>query len=133
MNNNQPIALQKWHRVMKNGEIHLLDELLAEDVVFHSPVVWTPQEGKKITKKYLTAAAYVLGGDFKYVREVVNERHFVLEFVCNIEGITVNGIDMIEVNENHQIVDFKVLIRPLQAIKKVHQKMGEMLMKATKK
>ncbi|MGB1241299.1 MAG: hypothetical protein ACPG49_02185, partial [Chitinophagales bacterium] len=80
------------------------------------------------------AAREVLGvGDFSYVREIVGEGHFMLEFSTIIDGITVNGVDIVKFNENDQIVDFKVMVRPLQAMNKLHQKMGEMLVKSTKK
>ena len=130
MKNVKPKALQLWHQFVQTGDYKLLDELLAEEVVFPSPVVWKPQKGKEITKIYLSAAAQVLGGeDFVYVREVINDRHYMLEFTKTIDDITINGIDMIEVNENDQIIDFKVMVRPLKGMQKIHQKMGEILMK----
>lgn len=105
-----------------------LDKILADDVVFHSPVVHTPQEGKDITKMYLTAALYVFANDtFRYVREVVSDTDAVLEFQTDIEGISVNGVDMISWNEKGEISSFKVMVRPLKAINKIHQMMGEML------
>lgn len=117
-----------WHEMMKSGDSSLLDDLLADDVVFYSPVVHSPQEGKAITKLYLSAASNVLGsGNFEYVREVEDGLNVILEFRDEIEGIAINGVDMIRFNEDGQIVDFKVMVRPLKAIQKVHQKMGEML------
>jgi hypothetical protein len=121
-------GIAAWHEMMKSGDSSLLDDLLADDVVFHSPVVHTPQEGKAITKLYLSAASEVLGSDtFEYVREIEDGLNVVLEFRNEIDGIAINGIDMIRFNEDGQIVDFKVMVRPLKAIQKVHQKMGEML------
>lgn len=117
-----------WHEMMETGDSSLLDDLLADDVVFHSPVVHSPQEGKAITKLYLSAASNVLGGDdFEYVREVDGGLNVVLEFRNVIEGITINGVDIIRFNDEGQIVDFKVMVRPLKAINKIHQKMAEML------
>jgi hypothetical protein len=116
---------------MKAKDPHGLKTLLAEDAVFHSPVVHTPQVGKPITFKYLHAAFHVFGNDtFSYVREVVGERDAVLEFTLEIDGIRVNGVDMIHCNEAGQIDDFKVMLRPLKAVNLIHQKMGTMLEKS---
>lgn len=77
---------------------------------------------------YLAAAFNVFFNDtFRYVREVINEDNAVLEFDVVIEGIQVNGVDMIAWNEHGKIIDFKVMIRPLKAINLIHQKMGQML------
>ncbi len=123
-------SIEAWHSVIKNRDVDALDTLLADDATMFSPVVWTPQEGKHITKLYLTAALEVFAsksGDFTYVREVENGKHFILEFTTTIDGITVNGVDMIELNEAGKIQSFKVMVRPLKAMHKVHEKMGEML------
>jgi ketosteroid isomerase-like protein len=121
-------GIKKWHEYFAEHKIEQLDALLADDVVFLSPVVHTPQEGKPITMKYLSAAASVLGnGSFKYVREVVDGDTAVLEFTNEIDGIAINGIDMIRFNDAGQITEFKVMVRPLKAIQKIHQQMGEML------
>lgn len=120
--------LQNWHKFFDTGDHALLKSILADDVMFHSPVVHTPQEGKQITFMYLAAAGDVLGGDnFRYVREFDMGDKAVLEFETVIDGIHVNGIDMITWNEDGQIIDFKVMVRPLKAINTVHAKMGEML------
>ena len=130
---NQPKALQQWHKVMLTGDAKLLSQLLTDDVVFHSPVVHTPQKGKKITMAYLLAASSVLGGEgFTYVREIIDKENFVLEFTKEINGILINGVDIVTFNENDQITDFKVMVRPLKAVNMIHQKMGEMLMKMKK-
>jgi hypothetical protein len=123
-------TMATWHKVVEDRETGLLEELLADDVVFHSPVVHTPQEGKAITLLYLTAAAEVLGGDgFHYVREVVDGRDAILEFKTEIDGIRINGVDMIHWNEQGQIDDFKVMVRPLKAINLLHAMMRDMLEK----
>ena len=117
-----------WHRILESRDLAGLDALLADDAVFHSPIVPKPQAGKKITRLYLMAAFGVLVNDsFRYVREIVGERDAVLEFVVEIDGITVNGVDLIGWNDAGRINDFKVMIRPLKAINLVHQKMAEML------
>lgn len=123
-----PPALAAWHEVVRSRDPAALDRLLADDVVFHSPVVHTPQRGKAITAAYLGAAMQVLGNRaFRYLREVVGERDAVLEFATEIDAIEVNGVDLIAWDDAGRIVDFKVMIRPLKAVNIVHQKMGEML------
>ncbi len=124
------LGMEKWHAYLGSHDSEKLSELLADDVVFYSPLVHTPQEGKEITMLYLNSAGKVLGDEnFEYVRQVVDGDTAVLEFTNEIEGIKINGIDMIRFNDEGKIVDFKVMVRPLKAIQKVHQKMGEMLQK----
>jgi ketosteroid isomerase-like protein len=123
-------ALAGWHAYMESGDLALLDALLADDAVFESPVVHTPQVGKAITFKYLASAAKVLGGEgFRYLGEWHAEDSAILEFETEIDGITVNGIDMIWWNEAGQITRFKVMVRPLKAINMLHQMMGAQLAK----
>lgn len=121
-------SLQIWHDIVRTRDASGLGELLADDVVFHSPVVHTPQIGRAITTMYLSAALHVFGNDsFRYIREVVGESDAVLEFETEIDGIVVNGVDMIRWNADGKITEFKVMVRPLKAINIIHQKMGEML------
>jgi len=121
-------ALSTWHELVQTRNAKGLQALLADDVVFHSPVVHTPQVGKAVTLQYLGAAFQVFFDEsFRYVREVASGRDAVLEFQVQIDGITVNGVDMIRCNERGQIVEFKVMIRPLKAINLIHQKMAAML------
>jgi len=120
--------IQTWHRLVKERDVKGLDGLLAEDAVFYSPVVHTPQVGKAITKKYLTAAFHVFFNEtFRYVRELIDTRDAVLEFQVELEGITVNGVDMIKWNDDGKITEFKVMLRPLKAVNLIHQKMAAML------
>jgi ketosteroid isomerase-like protein len=116
--------------MMATGRYDGLQELLADDCVFWSPVVHTPQRGRDLTLMYLTAAGQVFDTDFRYVREVKSGDTAVLEFECSVDDIHVNGIDMIRV-ENNQIIDFKVMIRPLKAVNKIHEKMMAMLAQVT--
>ena len=124
--------LARWHAYMEGGsDPALLSDLLAEDVVFHSPVVHTPQHGKPIVMAYLLAAAKVLGNDsFRYVRELVDGDEMMLEFVTELDGITINGIDIIRFDKDGKISDFKVMVRPLKAINKVWEMMGAQLERA---
>jgi hypothetical protein len=118
-----------WHHYMAGGGDPLaLREMLAEDAVFHSPVVHTPQAGRDKVFAYLHAASHVLGGDdFRYEREIVDGDQAMLEFATTLDGIHVNGVDIIRWNDDGKIIDFKVMVRPLKAINKVWEKMGEML------
>lgn len=123
-----PEPLRKWHAVAEARDPAGLADLLADDCVFHSPVVHTPQRGKDVTTLYLTAALHVLApNDFQYVREVVGDSDAVLEFTANLDGIHVNGVDMIHWNADGRIDDFKVMIRPLKAVNTLHKLMGMML------
>ena len=123
-------ALHTWHEVARTRNVAGLDALLADEVVFHSPVVHTPQVGKKVTRLYLGAAFQVFFNEsFRYVREIVGPRDAALEFQVEIDGIAVNGIDLIKWNDADQIVEFKVMIRPLKAINLIHEKMAAMLTK----
>lgn len=123
--------VERWHRIARTRDIGGLGALLAETATFHSPIVHSPQVGKAITLRYLAAAIHVLANaSFRYVREVVADRDAVLEFMVEIDGIVVNGVDMIRWNEAGEIVDFKVMLRPLKAVNLVHQKMAEMLQAA---
>jgi hypothetical protein len=123
-------TIAAWHKLVEERDAAGLDNILADHVVFHSPVVHTPQVGKPITKLYLYAALHVLNNDsFKYLREVISDNNAVLEFSTVIEGITINGVDMITWGADGRITEFKVMIRPLKAISLVHRMMGEMLQK----
>ncbi|MFT6734323.1 MAG: hypothetical protein ACJAS9_002523 [Polaribacter sp.] len=128
-----PEIIQKWHTVVETKNVSLLDDILADDAKLYSPVVHTVQEGKQITKMYLMGAAMTLGNDsFKYVREVYDSGFALLEFETVLNGILVNGVDMISWNLDNKITDFKVMIRPLKAVNAVHKVMGEALMKMNK-
>ena len=120
-------TLHAWHHFVASQDTDLLKSILAEDCVFLSPVVHSPQHGRDITLMYLTGAMHVLQDGFRYQKEVVDGRHAVLEFVCKIDGLEINGVDIISFDEAGQICEFKVMLRPLKAINKVHQKMAQML------
>ncbi len=122
-------GLARWHDYMTGGaNPAVLSDLLADDVVFHSPVVHTPQAGKAVVIAYLVAASHVLGNDsFRYVRELVDGDEMMLEFVTELDGIAINGVDIIRFNDAGQITDFKVMVRPLKAINKVWEMMGTQL------
>jgi hypothetical protein len=122
-------ALAKWYNYMKSHDLSALRDLLHADAVFESPVVHTPQRGRDITFKYLASAEKVLGGPgFKYVGEWHSANGAVLEFENEIEGITINGVDIITFSDDgEQITHFKVMVRPLKAINLLHRLMGEQL------
>ncbi len=124
-------VIARWHRYMAGELPDGLDELLADDVVFYSPVVYTPQRGKAVTTQYLRAAAGTLaggdGGTFRYTKEVLAGHTAVLEFETSVEGKYVNGVDIITCDDAGRIVEFRVMLRPLQAINAVHEQMGRSL------
>jgi hypothetical protein len=142
---NSPIhaVIERWHAHTRGELANGLDVLLDDDVVFYSPIVFTPQRGKAITKLYLQAAGQTLPGEktstttqtesndapkgFRYTKEILDGYNAVLEFETTVEGKYVNGIDMITCNDAGKITEFRVMIRPLQAINLVHKQMGEML------
>lgn len=121
-----PIAT--WHALVESRNPAGLDELLADDAVFVSPVVHTPQRGKAVTKLYLSAAFEVFfNPSFRYVREIVGRSDAMLEFETEIDGVRVNGVDIVRWNADGKIAEFKVMLRPLKALNLVHEKMAAML------
>jgi len=134
-------TIELWHHdVMSGKRPETLDELLHDDVVFYSPVVFTPQEGKAVTKLYLGAAGATFSGGkskkngeskgtFQYTKKVIAGDTAVLEFETKMDGKYVNGVDIITCDDDGKIIEFKVMIRPLQAINAVHAMMGAMLKK----
>ncbi len=125
-------GLEKWHRVLEGGnQPDALAEIVREDAVFHSPVVHTPQQGRALVVAYLAAAGVVLNTDaFRYVREFSDGDNALLEFVTELDGIHINGVDIITFDSDGLITDFKVMIRPLKAINKVWEMMGAQLERA---
>jgi hypothetical protein len=124
--NKSPI--ENWHALVRAQNPTGIDELLAENAVLVSPIVHTVQRGKEITKAYLSAAFRVfINPSFRYVREIYGPSDAMLEFETEIDGILVNGVDIIKWNREGKIIEFKVMVRPLKAITVVHQRMAEML------
>ncbi|WP_321326264.1 nuclear transport factor 2 family protein [uncultured Parasphingorhabdus sp.] len=124
--------LKVWHDHFEKKNGTGLRDQIADDAVFHSPVVHTPQAGKPLVVAYLSAANVVLANDsFRYVREIVDDSQnmAMLEFELELDGIQVNGVDIISWNDDGKIQDFKVMVRPLKAINKVWEEMGKMLEK----
>lgn len=121
--------LARWHAYIDGGSNPAaLSALLADDAVFYSPVVHTPQVGKPVVMAYLVAASHVLGNaSFRYVRELVDGDEMMLEFVTELNGVTVNGVDIIRWNADGRISDFKVMVRPLKAINVVWEMMAAQL------
>jgi ketosteroid isomerase-like protein len=135
-------VIEQWHAHLRGELPNGLDVLLDDDVVFFSPIVYTPQEGKAVTKMYLEAAGQTLPGDkpsasgsdgsssrFRYTKQVLAGDTAVLEFETTVEGKYVNGVDIIRCNDAGRIVEFRVMIRPLQAVNLVHAQMKAMLEK----
>lgn len=125
MSSNPVVA---WHQMVDARDARALDALLADTVVFHSPVMHTPQAGKALTVRYLTLAMETLcNASFRYTRELVGEHDAALEFETEVDGVRVNGVDMLAWNDTGQIVDVTVMLRPLKAVNLVHQRMAAAL------
>ena len=124
-------VIARWHRYLGGELAGGLDELLADDVVFYSPVVYTPQRGKHVTVQYLEAASRTLAGGadgaFRYTKEVLSGDTAVLEFETSVDGKYVNGVDIIRCDDAGRIVEFRVMLRPRQAIQAVHEQMARRL------
>ena len=122
-------GLAKWHEVIQSGSSPAdLAAIIREDAAFHSPVVHTPQQGRDLVVAYLSAAGQTLGNDsFTYVRELVDGENAMLEFTTEMDGIHVNGVDIIRFDEDGMVADFKVMVRPLKAVNKVWEQMAAML------
>ena len=121
-------TIEQWHKLLQQQKPELLDKLLAEDVTFHSPVLHTPQEGKELTSMYLGAAFHVLfTNEFHYTKQIFQDNQAMLEFETIIDGITINGVDIISCDDDSKIIEFKVMIRPAKGLQKLHEKMMQML------
>ncbi len=124
----QSHPLERWHEIVRARSPEGLDELLADEVVFYSPILFKPQNGKALTTMYLTGALHVLGNErFRYVREIVGPRDAVLEFETQVDGLYINGVDLVRWNDAGKFIEFKVMLRPLKANQIVQQKMAELL------
>ena len=124
-------VLDTWHGLVHTGDASGLPALIADDATFWSPVVHSAQHGRKLAVMYLSAAFQVFRNpSFRYVREIVGPNDAMLEFETTIDGVLVNGVDIVQWNDAQQIVDFKVMLRPLKGVNVIHQKMGEMLLAA---
>lgn len=121
--------LPRWHELVEKQDITIFDEIFHDDCVFYSPLVFQPKEGKALTKQFLSAAARMFNEaeHFTYVKEVVDEKSAVLVFHSKIEGIFIEGIDMITWDDNGLITEFKVFIRPMKGIMKVAATMQKQL------
>ena len=120
--------LESWHRIVVAQNPRGLDALLADDVVFHSPIVHTPQRGKATATRYLDAALHVFfNPSFRVVRKLIGEADAIMEFESEVDGVIINAVDLIKWNRANQIIEFKVMVRPLKAINVVQQKMSERL------
>ena len=125
---NAKSLIKKWHKVIETDNLELLNDIIADNAIFSSPVVFKPMEGKEITMMYLNAAGESFNMEkFEYTKEIHDGMNSVLEFETYIDEISVNGVDMIEWNEDGKISNFKVMIRPYKAVQKVQEKMIEAL------
>jgi len=114
----QPQVVKAWHAVVESGDPALLDGLLADNVVFRSPAVFAPQEGKDVTALYLRGAMAVLGPSLRYVGEWYGPSSAVLEFEAELDGLYVHGVDMLRWNDDNRLVSFTVMVRPMRGLTK---------------
>jgi hypothetical protein len=124
---DRPAALRAWHAVVEAQDPALLDKLLAEDVEFRSPAVFAPQKGKALTAAYLSAALVVLGPSLRYVSEWYDDGSAVLEFEASLDGLYVQGVDMLRWNAEGKLVSFTVMVRPLRGLEKLIELMARQL------
>lgn len=122
-------GLARWHDIIQSRDVSRLPAIIAEDAVFHSPAVHTPQEGRDLVVAYLSGAMVVLGPGLRYEDEWVGERDAVLRFTTEVDGLQVEGVDIIRWDGEGQIVDFTVMVRPFKALQAV---MGRMLEELTR-
>ena len=123
----QPPAVRAWHAVVQSGDPALLGDLLADDVVFRSPAVFAPQQGKVVTTQYLSSAMTVLGPSLRYIGEWHGETSSVLEFEADLEGVYVQGVDMLRWNAEGKLVSFTVMVRPMRGLQKLIELMARQL------
>ncbi|CAN5552576.1 nuclear transport factor 2 family protein [soil metagenome] len=119
-------TLSRWHQFIEKPKAEILQEILAEDVQFHSPFIWKPKDGKAITTQILLTVSKVFQ-NFRYVREITQENQFCLEFEANIGELTLRGVDLIQMNDDGKINDFEVMIRPANALQMLGMEMGKRL------
>jgi hypothetical protein len=123
MTETMPETIAAWHRLVAAKDPALLDDLLAEDCVFRSPAVHTPQEGKELTTTYLSAALAVLGPTLTYKHEWYDASSAVLEFEAQLDGLSVHGIDLLRWDERGRLTEFTVMVRPFKGLEKLMEKM----------
>jgi len=119
-------TLSRWHQFVETQNAEILDEILADNVKFHSPFVWKPKDGKAMTVLILTTVVKVFE-DFRYVRELHDGQNFALEFEARVGEFTLRGIDLIQLDESGKIIDFEVMVRPANALQALGMEMGRRL------
>jgi hypothetical protein len=124
---DQPETLRRWHAVVTSNDPALLDDLLADEVVFRSPAVFAPQEGKALTAGYLSAALNVLGPSLRYVSQWHDQGSAVLEFEADLDGVYVQGVDILRWNAEGKMVSLTVIVRPLRGLQKLVELMAAQL------
>ena len=124
---DQPAALRRWHAVVTSKDPVLLDDLLADEVVFRSPAVFAPQQGKALTASYLSAALKVLGPSLRYVSQWHDHASAVLEFEAGLDGVYVQGVDILRWNAEGRLVSFTVMVRPMRGLQKLVELMAHQL------
>ncbi|ENX30980.1 MULTISPECIES: nuclear transport factor 2 family protein [Acinetobacter] len=119
-------SIARWHEMLETRDMSILNELLAEEVVFRSPVAFQPYPGKQMVFFILTNVIQVFE-NFTYHREFISEdgNNVVLEFSANVGDKKLKGVDMIQFNEEGQMIDFEVMIRPKSGLEALAVQMGQ--------
>ena len=119
----------RFRAAIEQGNVDQVPELFHEDAAFRSPVVFKPYEGRDQVMKVLRAAEQVLalGGKFRYVHQLEDpaDRVAILEFVTEVDGKQVEGIDKLTFDGDGLITELKVMIRPASALQAVGARMAE--------
>jgi hypothetical protein len=124
---DQPAALRSWHAVVESRDPALLDDLLADEVEFRSPAVFAPQQGKALKTRYLGSALVVLGSSLRYISQWHDQASAVLEFEAELDGVYVQGVDLLRWNPDGRLVSFTVMVRPMRGLQKLVELMGRQL------
>ncbi|MEU0074184.1 nuclear transport factor 2 family protein [Streptomyces sp. NPDC006332] len=117
--------MRAFREAIEAGDLDAAEALLAENVVFTSPVVFKPYVGKAITAAILRGVARVFA-DFRYVRELngTDGRDHALVFSATVDGREIDGCDFIHLDENGLIDEFTVMVRPLSGAQALSAAMG---------
>ena len=121
-------VIDRWLSVIEGGQTAQLDDMLAEDAVFYSPAVFTPQHGRAKAATYLRAAEHLFAGTgFHYVNKWIDTNSAVLEFAAVVDGFAVEGVDILHWTDEGKLTSVKVMVRPFKALQAVIAKMAELL------
>jgi hypothetical protein len=124
----RPNVITVWHEAVLKNDLTSFEALVTDDAIFESPALHSPQVGKAMVSMYLRGALLVLNnGSFRYVEEWISERSAVLEFEAIVDGLRVNGVDIIRWNDEERVTSFKVMVRPYKGLTALMAAMKKLL------